>query len=617
MPPLPRLTFPSCALLGVVLLTTQQCANTARHPICRMLEDGGGHRRPTRSSAPQPYRCDGDHAEALCSKLDDDYAIPTVTGAHRTEQGEVTGGGDTASAGMRREAFPSGARQEDVRLSVPPHYIWWACKGTRRSSPGDEGDAGDTAWVDCDGYYAFGRQEVNPTCRSEPDEKGSDWFGLLSANTPENSEFIQPGRVEGLPHPRNLELLEADRGQSFEEVSSSSSGGVPAAQGAASQGGGAAAVQGAANQLVNAPADSECDELWRTWPAMQESAIANGTVVVFDLVSRVGNAFMDLRNVIQVARWLELGLVVNWKGFQGFRDAFDTGELKWDIDTEPFRRKAKEISRGVNPSGFHLFRFYDGFMVLCDHQLTMLASKMGIAIQHPDAMVLQLKKVFPVKIRYWISGGLQNGLPASQPCTWNMFVKRSPSMMRSLEVYNPWRAEGSSMSRFQKYIAFQIRTTEGETAGSFDPKIHTYIFNNLRSTVVCNWYFAATEEAKGTCPAAFSADEGDVPLFISSNSMSMARNCSAAAAGRKMLPGLVDVGVPVGDAHTTFSAHPKIAALKAFADFLYILDAEVVVRTASSFSGTAVEMKGMNCFEAKVSVEMPISGLYVCVPAGC
>lgn len=68
-------------------------------------------------------------------------------------------------------------------------------------------------------------------------------------------------------------------------------------------GSGAAGAQGAANQLVHVPPDSECDELWRTWPAMQESAIANGTVVVFDLVSRVGNAFMDLRNIIQV--WSE------------------------------------------------------------------------------------------------------------------------------------------------------------------------------------------------------------------------------------------------------------------------------------------------------------------------
>lgn len=90
-------------------------------------------------------------------------------------------------------------------------------------------------------------------------------------------------------------------------------------------------------------------------------------------------------------------------------------------------------------------------------------------------------------------------------------------MMKSLEVYNPWRVDGRSMSRFQKYIAFQIRTTEGETAGSFDPKIHTYIFNNLQSTAVCDWYYAATEEAKGVCPAAFNAGEQDMPLFISSN----------------------------------------------------------------------------------------------------
>ncbi|CAN0008770.1 unnamed protein product [Ectocarpus fasciculatus] len=604
MRPLPRLAFPSNALLGVVLLTTQQCANTAKHPICRVLEDGEGHQRPTRRSAAQPYRCDGDYPEALCSKLDGDYAIATVTGTHDTEQGGITGGIDTAPAGMLRKVFPSGTRQEDVRLQVPPQTIWWACKGTRRSLPGDVGDVGDAAWVDCDGYYAFGRQEINPTCRSEPDDKGSDWFGPLSANDPKNPELIQPGRVEGLPSPRNLEILEANRGQSLEEVSILTGGGV-------------AAAQGAANHLVHAPADSECDELWRTWPAMQDSAIANGTVVVFDLVARVGNAFMDLRHIIQVARWLELGLVVNWKGFQGFRDAFDTGELKWDIDPEPFRRRANEMRRGVNPSGFHLLWFYDGFMILSDHQLKTLASKFGIAIQQPDTMVADLKKRFPVKIRYWIGGGLQRALPAPQPCTWNMFVKRSASMMRSLEVYNPWRVEGSSMSRFQKYIAFQIRTTEGETAGSFDPKIHTYIFNNLQSTAVCSWYFAATEEAKGACPAAFDAGEGDMPLFISSNSMSMARNCSAEAAGRDMVPGLVDVGVPVGDAHTTFSAHPKIAALKAFVDFLFLLDAEVVVRTASSFSGTAVEMKGMSCFEAKVSVEMPISGLYVCVPASC
>lgn len=41
--------------------------------------------------------------------------------------------------------------RKDVRLSVLPQNVWWACKGTRRPSPGDVGEVGDAAWVDCDG----------------------------------------------------------------------------------------------------------------------------------------------------------------------------------------------------------------------------------------------------------------------------------------------------------------------------------------------------------------------------------------------------------------------------------------------------------------------------------
>lgn len=94
-------------------------------------------------------------------------------------------------------------------------------------------------------------------------------------------------------------------------------------------------------------------------------------------------------------------------------------------------------------------------MVLCDHQLTMLASKMGIAIQHPDAMVLQLKKVFPVKIRYWISGGLQNGLPASQPCTWNMFVKRRCEI--NLEYLSCLLFRERNVGGYVRDIAFEVQ----------------------------------------------------------------------------------------------------------------------------------------------------------------
>lgn len=52
--------------------------------------------------------------------------------------------------------------------------------------------------------------------------------------------------------------------------------------------------------------------------------------------------------MLQVCRWLELGLVVDWKEFPGFREAFDTGEVAWDIDPAPFRRRVGEIYQGVN-----------------------------------------------------------------------------------------------------------------------------------------------------------------------------------------------------------------------------------------------------------------------------
>lgn len=47
-----------------------------------------------------------------------------------------------------------------------------------------------------------------------------------------------------------------------------------------------------------------------------------------------------------MCRWLELGLVVDWKGFPGFGEAFDTGEIAWDIDSSPFRHRAVEIYEG-------------------------------------------------------------------------------------------------------------------------------------------------------------------------------------------------------------------------------------------------------------------------------
>lgn len=53
------------------------------------------------------------------------------------------------------------------------------------------------------------------------------------------------------------------------------------------------------NSLVYAP-NAICDDLWLTWPAVQERAIADGTVLVFDVITSVGNLFLAFNTMIQV-----------------------------------------------------------------------------------------------------------------------------------------------------------------------------------------------------------------------------------------------------------------------------------------------------------------------------
>lgn len=97
-------------------------------------------------------------------------------------------------------------------------------------------------------------------------------------------------------------------------------------------------------------------------------------------------------------------------------------------------------------------------------------------------------------------------------------------------------------------------------------------------------------------------------------SKSMARNCSAEAELRNMRAGFVDLGVSARDAHTSFSTNPNKTAHDAFVDFFMLLDAAVVIRTGSSFSGMAVDLNGFVCSTAGVSAELPVSGMLICGP---
>lgn len=49
--------------------------------------------------------------------------------------------------------------------------------------------------------------------------------------------------------------------------------------------------------------EDDCDPMWTSWPAVQEAAIASGTVLVFDIFSSVGNLFITLHCIIKVTLW--------------------------------------------------------------------------------------------------------------------------------------------------------------------------------------------------------------------------------------------------------------------------------------------------------------------------
>lgn len=97
----------------------------------------------------------------------------------------------------------------------------------------------------------------------------------------------------------------------------------------------------------------------------------------------------------------------------------------------------------------------------------------------------------------------------------------------------------------------------------------------------------------------------------------MARNCSASAAEQGVLAGFLDLGITEDDSHTEFSKNPNITAINALLDFLYLMDADIVVRARSSFSGSVIAIKGMECHRALLGPSIPVNGVYFCLSADC
>lgn len=55
---------------------------------------------------------------------------------------------------------------------------------------------------------------------------------------------------------------------------------------------------------------------------------------------------MRMRRV-KFVRLLELGLVLRWEKFPGFREAFDPADINWGQDPAPFLQQIADIKQGV------------------------------------------------------------------------------------------------------------------------------------------------------------------------------------------------------------------------------------------------------------------------------
>lgn len=100
-------------------------------------------------------------------------------------------------------------------------------------------------------------------------------------------------------------------------------------------------------------------------------------------------------------------------------------------------------------------------------------------------------------------------------------------------------------------------------------------------------------------------------------SKGMARNCSAGAGDYGFRAGFVDLGITPNESHTAFSNNPD-TVVNAFIDFLYMMDASVIVSTGSSFSFAVAEIKGYrsHLIAAKGSIEI-VNKMYIFVPRNC
>ena len=103
-----------------------------------------------------------------------------------------------------------------------------------------------------------------------------------------------------------------------------------------------------------------------------------------------------------------------------------------------------------------------------------------------------------------------------------IFFCDSPSMMASLEEHTPWgvvKDTAGPRHQHAEYVAWHIRTPDGETARSYDATIHKYVIQEP-SSAVCPSYLRALGDAlqlTRTCRPSLSAHADEEMVYIASN----------------------------------------------------------------------------------------------------
>lgn len=95
----------------------------------------------------------------------------------------------------------------------------------------------------------------------------------------------------------------------------------------------------------------------------------------------------------------------------------------------------------------------------------------------------------------------------------------SLTIMSTMGPYDPWSSSGGSSTKAgsSSYIAWHIRTSDGDTARSFKAAKHRYIFHNQSSAKVCPLYVSTLDASRRMYPPLFAENGDVVPVYVSSN----------------------------------------------------------------------------------------------------